>query len=171
MEISFHGVRIAFHAAPSEHCSAIRCSVLLSSPATCQHYLFESMENLSEHRDRANKMDSNELGTTHPIHVWLREICQRWGNSPDYPRRRDPESTGGAALARGVANRDLTAPGCSGALRRENRSAATAQPPPANWSRATKVSSRDAQQMSSRELHEDLTRNSRVHSRVPPRQG
>jgi hypothetical protein len=37
------------------------------------------MENLSEHRDRANKMDSNELRTTHPIHVWLREICQRWG--------------------------------------------------------------------------------------------
>jgi hypothetical protein len=37
------------------------------------------MENLSEHRDRANKMDSNELRTTDPIHVWLREICQRWG--------------------------------------------------------------------------------------------
>ena len=37
------------------------------------------MENFSEHRDRANKMDSNELRTTHPIHVWLREICQRWG--------------------------------------------------------------------------------------------
>ena len=29
-------------------------------------------------RDRANKMDSNELRTTHPIHVWLREICQGW---------------------------------------------------------------------------------------------
>ena len=40
---------------------------------------------------------------------------------------RDPESTGGAALARGVANRDSTAPGWSGALRRENRIAATAQ--------------------------------------------
>jgi hypothetical protein len=44
------------------------------------------MENLSEHRDRANKTDSNELRTTDPIHVWLREICQRWGNSPGYPR-------------------------------------------------------------------------------------
>jgi hypothetical protein len=35
------------------------------------------MENLSEYRDGANRMDSNELRTTHPIHVWLREICQR----------------------------------------------------------------------------------------------
>ena len=23
-------------------------------------------------------MDSNELRTTHSIHAWLREICQRW---------------------------------------------------------------------------------------------
>jgi hypothetical protein len=36
------------------------------------------MENLSEHRDRANKMDSNELRTILSIDVWLREICQRW---------------------------------------------------------------------------------------------
>src|SRR4029077_20043282 len=78
MEIPFHGVGIALRAAPSEHCSAIRCSVLLSSPAKCQQYSFESMENLSEHRDRANKTDSNELRPTHPIHVWLREIRQRW---------------------------------------------------------------------------------------------
>jgi len=63
------------------------------------------MENLSEHRDRANKTDSNELRTTHPIHVWLREIRQRW-ELAWLSRRRDPESTGGAALALGVANCD-----------------------------------------------------------------
>ena len=32
------------------------------------------MENLSGHRDRANKMDSNELRTTRSIHVWVREM-------------------------------------------------------------------------------------------------
>jgi hypothetical protein len=57
------------------------------------------MENLSEHRDHANKMDGNELRTTFPIDAWLRETCQRFAS-------RDAESTGGAALARGVANRD-----------------------------------------------------------------
>ena len=71
------------------------------------------MENLSEHRDRANKMDSNELRTTHPIRVWLREIGQRWELAWLFasPWSRfasdDAESTGGAALARGVANRGL----------------------------------------------------------------
>ena len=59
---------------------------LVSPLTTCQHYSFESMENFSEHRDRANKMDSNELRTTLSIHVWVREICQRWGNSPGYPQ-------------------------------------------------------------------------------------
>ena len=43
----------------------------------CQHYSFESMENLSEQRDRTNKTDSNEFRATDPIHVWLREIRQR----------------------------------------------------------------------------------------------
>ena len=36
------------------------------------------MENFSEHRDRPNETDSNELRATDPIHVWLREIRQRW---------------------------------------------------------------------------------------------
>jgi hypothetical protein len=70
------------------------------------------MENLSKRRDRANKTDSNELRTTDPIHVWLREICQRWelawlfATSWSRFASDDAESTGGAALARGVANRD-----------------------------------------------------------------
>ena len=41
-----------------EHRSAISFILLVSPPTTCQHYSFESMENLSEHRDRANKMES-----------------------------------------------------------------------------------------------------------------
>ncbi len=57
---------IALRAAPSEHHSAIRSTVLVSPPTTCQHYSFEFMENLSEHRDRANKMDSRER--TNPSH-------------------------------------------------------------------------------------------------------
>ena len=95
------GLRSALR--PSEHHSAIRSSVLVSPPTTCQQYSFESMENFWEHRDRANKMDSNELRTTLSIHVWLREI--RAGNTPGYQRRpqsrfaRDAESTGGARLA------------------------------------------------------------------------
>ena len=44
------------------------------------------MEKFSEHRDRANKMDSNEVRITHPIRAWLREICQPWENSPGYPQ-------------------------------------------------------------------------------------
>src|SRR5262249_22202478 len=38
--------------------------VLLSPPTTRQHNSFESMENLSKHRYRANKMDCDELRTT-----------------------------------------------------------------------------------------------------------
>jgi len=57
------------------------------------------MEKFSEHRDRANKMDSNEVRTTLSTDVWLREIRQRFASN-------DAESTGGAAFARGVANRD-----------------------------------------------------------------
>src|SRR5260370_42611735 len=58
MELAIHGVEIALRAAPSEHHSARRDRVLVSSPTTCQHYSFESKENFSEHRDLANKMDS-----------------------------------------------------------------------------------------------------------------
>src|SRR5260370_12890148 len=83
MELAINGVGIALGAAPSEHHSARRNGVFVSPPTTCQHYSFESMENFSEHRDRANKMDSHEVMTTH---VCLREICQRWGNSPGYPQ-------------------------------------------------------------------------------------
>ncbi len=108
---------IESHAAPSEHRSTISFKdakvVLVRPPTTCQQYSFKSMENLSEHRDRANKMDSNDLRTTLSIDAWLREICQRWGTrlvireSPGHdslvamPNQRDA-----AALARGVANRD-----------------------------------------------------------------
>ena len=80
---------IAFHAAPPEHRSAISYTLLVSPPTTCQHYSFESMENLSEHR----------------------EICQHlelaWLSASPWPlfASRDAESTDGAALARGVANR------------------------------------------------------------------
>ena len=60
------------------------------------------MENLSEHRDRANKMDSNELRTTHPIHIWLREICQRWELAwlVGSPTTRQPKRRYGSAAIR-----------------------------------------------------------------------
>ena len=141
MELAINGVGIALRAAPSEHRSAIRSSLLVSPPTTCQHYSFEFMENLSEHRDRANKMDSNELRTTHSIHVWLREIMPALGNSPGYPQVPGHDSLVAmpnqrAARHQREALQIAIKPRLvgSGALRRENRSAATAQPPAANWS-------------------------------------
>ena len=47
-------------------------ALLVSPPTTCQHYSFEFMENLSEHRDRANKMDSHEVRTTHSMCVCVK---------------------------------------------------------------------------------------------------
>ena len=98
------------------------------------------MENLSEHRDRANKTDSNELRTTHSIHVWLREICQRWELAwlsaspwsrfavamPNQRAVRDWREALQIAIKPRLVGREP--------LRRENRRAATAQPPSANWS-------------------------------------
>jgi hypothetical protein len=70
MELAIDGVGIALRAAPSEHRSAISFkdvkAFLVRPPTTCQHYSFEFMENLLEHRDRANKMDSRER--TNPSH-------------------------------------------------------------------------------------------------------
>src|SRR6267142_7013721 len=72
MELAIHGVEIALRAAPSEHHSARRNGLLVSSPTTCQHYSFESMENFSKHRDRANKMDSHEVRTTHSMCICVK---------------------------------------------------------------------------------------------------
>ena len=65
--------------------SAIRCSLLVSLPTTCQHYSFESMENLSEHRDRANKTDNNELRTTLPFMC----VCVKYASAENSPVIRE----------------------------------------------------------------------------------
>ena len=73
---------MTFHAAPSEDRSARRSGVLVRPPTTCQQYFFEFMKNFSE-PGPANKIESDELRTTHP-----NVCCMKYaslGDSPGYP--------------------------------------------------------------------------------------
>ena len=145
--LDLSGVRIALHAAPPEHRSAISYTVLLTPLTACQPYSFESLENLSEHSDRAN---NNGVP------------------SYDSPARCRINERRGTSLRR--CKPRLTAPGCSGALRCENRNAtaaAVARELVLDHVLRKFLQQRARSEFSSREQLEDKKGTREVRSRVP----